>query len=75
MRGYLKAAGIIQQCTRCFSLRNLLGESDCPTCRTILHVTHTETRPLVLGEVSTDENPTMPAIGIYTDKQAGVFQS
>jgi hypothetical protein len=76
MRGYLKAAGVIQQCTRCFSLRDLVQEEPaCKTCWAILGITHTETRPLVLGEVSTDDNPTVPSIGAYTDNQAGVFQS
>ncbi len=56
MRGYLKAACVIQQCTRCFALRDLTQEAgECRSCRALLNVSHTETRSLSFGDVTSDE--------------------
>lgn len=58
MRGYLKASGVIHQCTRCYSLRNLVDEpEECPACRVLLGVRHTGTRVLPFGDISTDRAP------------------
>ena len=56
MRGYLKAACVIQQCTRCYCLRDLTQEAgECRSCRALLNVSHTETRSLSFGDVTSDE--------------------
>ena len=61
IRGYLKAACVIQQCTRCFALRDLTQEAgECRSCRALLNVSHTETRSLSFGDVTSDE-PLQPA--------------
>ena len=58
MRGYLKAACVIQQCTRCYALRDLTQEAgECRSCRALLNVSHTETRSLSFGDVSSDIVP------------------
>ena len=55
MRGYLKAAGVIHQCMRCWSLRDVVGEPGaCPACLKLLGVISTETRPLAFADISED---------------------
>lgn len=54
MKGYLKGAGVILQCTRCWSLRNVQDDKECPTCRQLLDLIVTEVRWLVLNDISTD---------------------
>jgi len=58
MRGYLKGAGVIRQCTRCYALRNLAEEpAGCPSCRSLLNEHTTTTMPLPFGDVSSDSKP------------------
>jgi len=55
MRGYLKASGVIEQCSRCYALRDIFTTPDeCPSCRQLLNVKHNETQSLVLCDVSSD---------------------
>lgn len=58
MRGHLKAASVIHQCTRCFALRVPQQEPDgCPSCKALLNeVTHTTTL-LPFGDVASDAKP------------------
>lgn len=51
-----KSAGVIHQCTRCFSLRAPDGEP-CETCRVKLNATTTATTALAFGDVSSDAPP------------------
>ena len=65
MQGFLKAAGTIQQCTRCYALRDLTTEEvECASCRKLLNIRHTETRTLVLCDAEHDTAP-MPQGTIY----------
>jgi hypothetical protein len=62
MRGYLKAAGTIEQCTKCYALRDLMTEpAECASCQSLLGIKHTETRSLALSDVSHDveDKPTL----------------
>ena len=69
MRGYLKAACVIQQCTRCYALRDLTQEAgECRSCRALLNVSHTETRSLSFGDVSSD---IVPRSADISDNNAG----
>jgi hypothetical protein len=72
MRAYLKHVGLVHQCKRCFSLRDL-ALPECVTCREILRVHTTETQPLVMSGIVSDDNPTVPSYGTYTDNQTGGF--
>lgn len=54
MKGYLKGAGLIPQCVRCWSLRDVEKDKECPTCADKLNVVVTEVRWLVLNDVSHD---------------------
>jgi hypothetical protein len=65
---------VIHQCTRCFSLR-AIEAPECLTCRDILNVHSTETRPLVLMAVVTDSSPTVPSYGTYSNSQKGGFRA
>lgn len=69
MRGHLKAASVIHQCTRCFALRAIeLEPEGCPSCKALLNeVTHT-TNLLPFGDVSTDKSP-MPEKFIVMDSR------
>lgn len=53
MKGYLKGAGVIPQCIRCFSLRDP-QDKHCPTCELLLDVIVTEVRWLALNDISHD---------------------
>lgn len=58
MLGHLKEVSIVQQCVRCFSLRNFLTEGpECPRCKELLNETTTETQPLPLSGLSSDAAP------------------
>ena len=63
MRGYLRASGVIHQCCRCFALRDIVGEpGECPSCRRLLGVASTVTRPLSFADVSDDATPTLQVV-------------
>ncbi len=70
MRGYLKAAGVIHQCTRCWSLRDVVGEPGaCPVCLKLLGVISTETRPLAFAGLSEDSlREVQLTVGAYVDR-------
>ena len=58
MRGYLKGAGIIHQCLKCYALRNVVeAPGECLSCRRLLNISYSEVRPLVLVDVSNDVMP------------------
>ena len=58
MRGYLKAASVIDQCTRCYALRNIAEEpGECRSCRALLNVSHTEVCKLAFCDVASDAAP------------------
>ena len=60
MVGWKKAAAVIQQCTRCFCLRDLKADSgDCKSCRHLLNISHRETRPLAFMDSCTDMPPVL----------------
>jgi hypothetical protein len=70
MRGYLKASGVIHQCIRCYALRDLsIAPGECPSCRKLLNVSSTVTRPLAFADVSTDINQTVE-VPVYIAKAA-----
>ena len=68
MLGYLKSAGVIAQCVRCYSLRNLQDEQqECPTCTALLKVTTMAVRFLSFNEPSNDIlDPELNAVGCVT---------
>jgi hypothetical protein len=68
MLGYLKCVGVIAQCLRCYSLRNLRDEPrDCPTCKSLLKVSTVAVRLLSLVEPSDDIlPPELGAVGCVT---------
>lgn len=51
-----KGAGIIHQCTRCYTLR-VPDRRPCKTCQKQLGEVHTATRPLPIGDLSSDASP------------------
>jgi hypothetical protein len=53
MKNQLKGAGLIAQCTRCFSLRDQ-QDVDCPTCRHFFDAAVKQIRWLVLNDISND---------------------
>jgi hypothetical protein len=67
MRGYLKAASLIPQCTRCFSLREISAvyhPTPCQTCAKLLKVAHTKVQMIPFGDLESDMvSPTVEAIG------------
>jgi len=60
MRGYLKCSGVIQQCCRCYALRDLLtNPGECKSCRSLLDISYSKTRPLSFCQPSSDEAPVL----------------
>ena len=71
MRGFLRVAAIIHQCTRCHSLRDMKTERrNCRVCWHVLHVRHYKVRPLVLmDEVKEYEKPPTASVGLATAEE------
>ena len=60
MRGFLKCSGVIQQCCRCYALRDPLTDlGECKSCRALLNISYSETRSLAFCEASSDESPAL----------------
>ncbi len=72
MRNYLKAATVIEQCTRCYALRDTKNEpGECKSCRALLNVRHTEVRWLAFGQPSSDASPMPVTFDVRAGQQAG----
>ena len=57
MQGWQKVAGLVHQCTRCFSLRDPDESPECKTCLRLLGVVTTTTVALPLADISSDQPP------------------
>jgi hypothetical protein len=70
MVGHLKAASIIWQCARCYSLRDIESEPrECPSCFVLLGVRTVAVIPLVLNEPSNDLIPTEQSYGCVSEAE------
>lgn len=50
----MQCVGIINQCTRCYSLRDPLDKGECPTCRALLNEKQVTVRTLSIQEMQDD---------------------
>jgi hypothetical protein len=58
MVGWKRAAGVIEQCCRCFCLRDTKNNpGECRSCRALLNISYSETRLLSFCQPSSDSMP------------------